>query len=148
LPRELVVVFDTNVIIPMSIEASLSTRLFLRLVAAGHKVMTSRALLRETAEKMRTNKQLRKWLALSDEKIARFLRRLPVLCPPTTGKKRIRGAVKADPKDDKVLAAAVNSSASYIISEDRHLLDLGIWRGIKIMTRAEFMSELDRLGVP
>lgn len=53
----------------------------------------------------------------------------------------------ADPDDDKVIAAAIEAGASYIVSEDHHLLDLGHWRGIQIMSRDDFTAELDRLGL-
>jgi predicted nucleic acid-binding protein len=103
--------------------------------------------LAEVAEKMRTKTALRKWLKLTDTKIDRFLSRLPKLCPPTAGILTAEGAVPADPKDDKVVAAAVECGAGYIVSEDRHL-DLRECHGIQIMSREEFEAELDRLGVP
>ena len=64
------------------------------------------------------------------------------------GIRQAHGAVKADPKDDMIIAAALESKAEYIVSEDKHLLDLKKYRGIKIMNREQFAAELDRLGVP
>jgi predicted nucleic acid-binding protein len=58
------------------------------------------------------------------------------------------GAVPADSDDDHIIAAAVESHATYIVSEDRHLIDLAIYAGIKIRSRDAFSAELDRLGVP
>ncbi len=49
-----------------------------------------------------------------------------------------------DPDDDHILAAAIETQSEFIVSEDRHLLGLGIWRGIKIVSRTEMMAELDR----
>jgi hypothetical protein len=34
------------------------------------------------------------------------------------------------------------------VSEDKHLLDLKKYQGIKIMNREQFAVELDRLGMP
>jgi predicted nucleic acid-binding protein len=34
------------------------------------------------------------------------------------------GAVPADPQDDMIVAAALESQAEYIVSEDKHLLAL------------------------
>lgn len=45
--------------------------------------------------------------------------------------------IKKDPSDDKVLECAVAAKAHFIISGDRHLLDLGGFRGIKIVNPAE-----------
>jgi predicted nucleic acid-binding protein len=64
------------------------------------------------------------------------------------GYHQLHGAVPADPKDDIIIAAALESGASYIVSEDKHLLDLKQYGGIRIMNRVEFEQELDRLDVP
>ena len=53
-----------------------------------------------------------------------------------------------DPDDDAVIAAALESGASYIVSEDQHLLKFGRYAGITILNRDAFQIELDRLGVP
>ena len=51
--------------------------------------------------------------------------------------------VSRDPKDDKFLATAVAGEADYVISEDRDLLDLGEYRGIKIVDVATFLKILN-----
>ncbi len=43
-------------------------------------------------------------------------------------------AIKADPDDNKILECAVASGASYIVSGDRHLLELKEYGKIKIIT--------------
>lgn len=145
---EVVVVFDTNVLIPLSIPASRSNRLLGRLNAVGYKVAVTPQILAEVRDKMYHKPELRKWLNLSDEKIARFLKRLSTLTIQVQGTEYLHGVVKADHDDDKIIAAAVESGAEYIVSQDRHLLDLGEWGGIKIMNVQGFNQELDRLGVP
>lgn len=47
-----------------------------------------------------------------------------------------------DPDDDKFLECAVEAGADYIVSEDRDLLDIGEFRGIKIANVAEFSALL------
>lgn len=51
-------------------------------------------------------------------------------------------AVPGDPSDDKFLICAVEGKAEYIISGDHHLLDLGNWEGIIIITPREFLELL------
>lgn len=86
---------------------------------------------------------------MSDDQIEVFLNETIVdMVTPVPGHRQAHGAVKADPKDDIVIAAALESNASYIVSEDKHLLDLKEYQGIKIMNRERFEAELDRLGVP
>ncbi len=143
-----VVVFDANVLIPLIVSASSSARLFLRLRAAGWAVAASPQILLEVADKLRTKESLRKWLDLPEEKIELFLgETIMEMVSEVPGHRQAHGAVPADPKDDIIIAAALEADAEYIISEDKHLIDLGDYQGIKIMNREEFEAELDRLGV-
>ena len=48
--------------------------------------------------------------------------------------------IKADPTDNKYLACAHEGEADYIVSGDHHLLDLGAYEGIPIITASEFIS--------
>ena len=61
-----IVVFDTNVLIPMLLSASRSTRLFYRTDAARWELAATPQLLAEVADKLRTKESLRKWLGVSD----------------------------------------------------------------------------------
>ena len=51
-------------------------------------------------------------------------------------------AVTSDPDDDRILEAAVASNAQYIVSGDKHLLKLGQWEEIPIVTAEVFISEV------
>ncbi len=100
-------------------------------------------------EKLQTKPSLRKWLNLTDADIAIFVDEvLPAIVRLYPGTVTAPGAVQADPDDDIVVAAALESQAEYIISEDRHLLNLGLYGGIKILSRDAFHVELNQLGVP
>ena len=144
----MIVVFDTDVILPMLLPASRSTRLYQRLRANRHTVAASQLIFDEVREKLLTDTALREWLALPERDLLTFVRDLPRYFRSTPGLVTAAGAVKDDPKDDKILAAAKEAGASYLISEDRHLRKLKVWEGIQIMNRDEFTSELDHLGVP
>ena len=45
-----------------------------------------------------------------------------------------------DPKDDKFLEAAVNGRADVIVTGDKDLLDLNPFRGIAILTPADYLA--------
>ena len=46
--------------------------------------------------------------------------------------------IKADPKDNIILEAALGGKSEYIISYDNHLLNMIEFRGIKIISPGEF----------
>lgn len=146
--QQLVTVFDTNVLIPLILPASRSTGLFNRLRASSHRVALTEPIYDELEYELRTNERLRAWMRKLDDEITQFLADVRTNCYLLPGYRQAHGAVPADPRDDKIIAAALEAEASYIVSEDNHLLDLGSYQGIVIMNRNQFEAELDRLGVP
>jgi len=51
--------------------------------------------------------------------------------------------IKEDHKDNKFLDAAVEGDVDYIITYDRHLLDLGIFKGIQILDPTGFLKSIN-----
>ncbi len=51
--------------------------------------------------------------------------------------------VASDPDDDMFIACAVTGKADVIVSGDPHLLDVGTYKNIPIITAAEFMQRLE-----
>ncbi len=56
--------------------------------------------------------------------------------------KRSISVIAEDPADDIVLGTAVEGKASHVVSGDKHLLDLGQYRGIRIVTPNEMLELL------
>jgi putative PIN family toxin of toxin-antitoxin system len=52
--------------------------------------------------------------------------------------------IKEDESDNRYLECAVEGKARYIISGDKHLLDLGEYQGIVILPPAAFVTLLER----
>lgn len=52
-------------------------------------------------------------------------------------------AVERDPDDDMFLACAVAGDAEYVVSGDDHLLSLGSFRDVEIVTPATFLERVD-----
>ena len=50
-------------------------------------------------------------------------------------------SISSDPDDDRILEAAVSASAEFIVSGDKHLLDLGEWESIQVVTAADFVKK-------
>jgi len=51
-------------------------------------------------------------------------------------------AIEEDPDDNMFLSCALYAGAEYIVSGDKHLLDLGFYSGIKIFSPREFLDEI------
>jgi putative PIN family toxin of toxin-antitoxin system len=52
----------------------------------------------------------------------------------------VAGAIPADPEDEKFLACALESQADLIVSGDHHLLELGNYQEIPIVTVRRFLD--------
>lgn len=50
--------------------------------------------------------------------------------------------VKADPEDNKFFEAAIAGNADYIISQDNHLLEIGSYDGIEVLSPIQFLKLL------
>ncbi|MCL4704288.1 putative toxin-antitoxin system toxin component, PIN family [bacterium] len=59
--------------------------------------------------------------------------------------KILLNVVHDDPKDNHVLAAAVDTNSGYLVYGDHHLLDLKEYQGIEILTPRAFLSNLEGL---
>ena len=58
----------------------------------------------------------------------------------------VLSVISDDPDDNRVLECAVAGQADTIVSGDRHLLKLGAYAGIPIVTVRQFLSASETLG--
>ena len=84
-------------------------------------------------------KKLKAKFGLSDEEIAQILFDFSTFTLPIKVSQKIR-VIDDDPDDDKFIECAVTSLAGFIVSGDKHLLNLKEYKGIKIMKAADFLS--------
>jgi uncharacterized protein len=49
-------------------------------------------------------------------------------------------AVRSDPKDNIIVACALKANADYLVTGDRHLLSLGAYESIRIVTPRRFLE--------
>jgi hypothetical protein len=54
--------------------------------------------------------------------------------------------IREDPSDNRYLECAVASEASYIVTGDKHLLNLNAFEGIQVLTPAAFLALLELVG--
>ena len=91
---------------------------------------------------VRTYPRIRRKYPLTDEDVERLVTLLEPDALVVPGETDATGAVPADPTDEMVLACAVEGQADLLVSGDRHLLDLGEYQGIPIVTAREFLERL------
>lgn len=70
------------------------------------------------------------------DKVIIFLRKISVITAPVSCK----GAVKEDPTDDKIIECAAAADCDYIVSGDKHLLNLKNYKNIKIIKASELLK--------
>lgn len=121
-----VVVLDTNVLVSALVWRGSEFRLLSRCEKGDCQLAISPPILEELARVLRYPK-----LRLSPEDIAAFERTIlnhAVLVHPS---ERLR-IIRDDPDDDRILECAITAAAAWIVSGDRHLLELRSYREIPI----------------
>lgn len=91
--------------------------------------------LRRVLHYPRLQPRLRTMSQTADDLVAAIVRLTIVIEPPV-----IEPVITADHKDDMFLACALAAGAQYLVSGDHHLLDLGQWRGMQIVTVNKFLQ--------
>jgi putative PIN family toxin of toxin-antitoxin system len=131
------VVLDSNVIISAFLFGGPPARVLDRAAAGAVQCFTSLPILDEVREVLRRPK-----FGLSPAQALALVEEFHDLCQVVTPTERVH-AVPGDPDDNMILACAMAAGAEVIISGDSHLLKLGQWRSIRILSPAEFMREIE-----
>lgn len=136
------VTFDTNVFIsailsdgtPRSV-LNLARQRKIKIVISGHIIEETARILRE---KLR-------WEGAEVARVLAKINKISILVFP---KKQIE-AIKIDRSDNRILECALEGGAHFIISGDKkHILPLKEFRGIKVVSPAQFLDifqKADRL---
>lgn len=72
------------------------------------------------------------------EQSLRVIEELHAVCDVVDPGDRVR-VITSDPDDNMILECAVSADAAFIVSGDRHLLDLGQYEGIVIVNPAGYL---------
>jgi hypothetical protein len=134
------VVLDTNVLVSaLIVPAGKPARILRRLDTL--ELLTTDRILVEVSRVLRYPR-IQKRYKLAEAIITTYLERLHEVSTIVETRTQISGVSK-DPDDDKFLECAVDGNARYIVSGDPHLLDLGSYGGISIVTPSAFLSILE-----
>lgn len=88
--------------------------------------------------------KIRKYHRWDSDQLLAFIARLHRHSQVTPGQLQLR-VIAEDPDDNAVLPCAHEGDAAYIVTGDRHLLSIGAYEGIPIVTPAQFLRALVRL---
>lgn len=130
------VVLDTNVLVSGALSSTSTPARALEHAISNGQLLASRATLRELIEKLLSAKFDP---YVSREQRDALLLRLAPLIEIVDVVQTIR--VSRDPKDDKFLDVAVNGRADVLVTGDGDLLELNPYRGIAILTPADYIGQ-------
>ncbi len=138
------IVVDTNVLVSAAIKRhSRPDALLRRWIAGDFLIVTAPAAIAELSDVLH-RPHIREKYRLIERDIRDFVgqfSRQAIIVPGTS----ISGVVEVDPTDDVFVACAVEGQARYIVSGDRHLLNLRRYENIRIVTVNRFLRILKRL---
>ena len=140
MPEDVVAVFDVNVLVSALIARGKPRELWLKTVRKEFTLVLS-GKIRSEFLRVIGRKKFRHYL--SERDVVDFLKILNNTVKFVRPVSKLQ-VIEEDPDDNLILATAIRGRANYIVSGDRHLLDLGEFRGIKIVTVDRMLSILER----
>ncbi len=132
--------FDTNVYIAEALLGATAERLIQATLKGSWRVFTSPQVLDEVQRVMETRLRCSRRFAVLTRK--RVMRRASLVFPRPS-----RVSVPGDPDDSPILQAAVLAGADYLVTNDRHLIELSPYGGLRIVSMADYHQLLVERGL-
>jgi putative PIN family toxin of toxin-antitoxin system len=133
------VFFDTNVYVAEALLGETAAELLAATEQAGWRVHASTYLLDELERVLGRLGFSRRLALLSRQRI---VRRTSLVEPGES-----RHEVESDVADTPILQAAVVAGVDYLVTNDRHLLDLDPYEGVRIISLAAYRQVLVNEGL-
>ena len=133
------IVLDTNVWLSGIIWDGEASKIIEKAEKGDIQIIISEDILSEIVNVLNRESKFQKYilnLRLSIEDLLRTILSISTLIET----KNKLDVIKADPKDNIILEAAMDGKAGYIISYDNHILNMIEFRGIKIISPGEFLK--------
>jgi len=127
----MVVTFDTNVLLSATLwDGSVAQKLLFDLIRQGIKIYSTTEILSEYQEVLKRD------FDFTDAEVSEIMEKVLAFVTLVNPQTKIK-AVKDDPDDDVIIECALESESKYIITYDKHLLNLKEFRGIRIIRPEE-----------
>jgi uncharacterized protein len=134
-------VIDANVFISSALAPGSNPDKIIDLVRHDKIILVISQDILEEIREVFLYPKIKRRLNLTSREINDFLSQIAKSALITPGLFNLK-VIKADPRDDKYLACALEGQADYIISGDKHLLNLKNYHRIEIVNPATFLSDI------
>ncbi len=132
------VVLDTNVLVSALIKSGRPRSFLKAMLRPDHALILSEPIIEEFS-RVTADEKIKRYA--DDEAVAAYLRVLLSKAVFVRPKSRVR---VFDSPDDKVLSTAKEGDADFIVTGDKHMLELKEFKGIKIVTVEKALSIVGR----
>jgi len=131
------IVLDTNVLISAILFGGKPRRALDLVISGAVDCTLSIAILDELKDVLQRPK-----FGLSAEACFNIIEELRAACDIISPSVSV-GVIRSDPDDNRMLECAVEAQAHFIVSGDPHLLDLGKFEKIRILSPADYLKEFE-----
>jgi putative PIN family toxin of toxin-antitoxin system len=135
-------VLDTNVLVSGLVSQKGPPRQVLDAWLEGRYTLVVSLYLVDELAHVLTYPRIAERVHLTQEGLEAILAALLSQAELTPGELQLPG-VTCDPKDDPVVACAVEGQVDYIVSGDQDLLELGEYEGVHVVTPRQFVELLE-----
>lgn len=134
------VVFDTNIWLSGIFWDGEANKLIELAENKNFDIITTKDIINEIIDVLNREAKFQKFIEDRKQKIEDLIRTILSMSNLINTKTKLE-IIKEHPSDNIILEAAFDSGADYIISYDKHILNLIEFRGIKILTPGEFLKK-------
>ena len=135
-------VIDTNVLVSGLLSKQGPPRRVLDAWLESHYTLVTSLYLVDELIHVLSYPRIADRFRLAEQEITDILAALLSQAEVTPGQLHLPGVTR-DPKDDAVVACAVEGEADYIVSGDQDLLVLGDYQGCQVVTPRQFLGILN-----
>lgn len=122
-------------------QQGVSAELLRTLETGGLRLCLAPEILAETRQTLILKRHIRGRFGYPDDDVEEYLNWL-VERARFIGNLSLLRVVPRDPDDDMIVACAIKADADYIVTRDKHLLEVDGLRGIAVVTPEAFMTWL------
>jgi hypothetical protein len=135
------IVIDTNIFISAAFWSGASEKIILKVEGKEISLVLSKEIIKEFSKVLNYD-EIKNKVKDKNLEMKYTLHKIISISEIVEPTQKLQ-IVEDDPDDNKFIEAAVEGNASYIISNDKHLLNIGEFNGIKIIQPDEFLRILE-----